>query len=81
MLPLVVGTRWYLRRAPAGYLWERATYATLAGTVGETVEGGRTIEALGLREEFVDRIDRGLPLLTASLDDGEGFDFDHVVGV
>src|SRR3954447_13773425 len=60
VLPLVVGTRWYLRRAPAGYLWERATYAKLAGTVGETVEGGRTIEALGLREEFVDRIDRDL---------------------
>src|SRR5918999_298383 len=57
---LYVGTRWYLRRAPAGYLWERATYAKLAGTVGETVEGGRTIEALGLRDEFVRRIDADL---------------------
>jgi ABC-type multidrug transport system fused ATPase/permease subunit len=57
---LVVGTRWYLRRAPAGYLWERAAYATLSGTVGETVEGGRTIEALGLREERVARIDADL---------------------
>ena len=28
---LVVGTRWYLKRAPAGYLWERASYATLRG--------------------------------------------------
>ena len=43
---LVVGTRWYLKRAPAGYLWERASYATLSGTVSETVEGGRTVEAL-----------------------------------
>jgi hypothetical protein len=60
VLPLVVGTRWYLRRAPAGYLWERAAYAKLAGTVGETVEGGRTIEALGLREEFVRRLDGDL---------------------
>ena len=60
VLPLVVGTRWYLRRAPAGYLWERAAYAKLAGTVGETVEGGRTIEALGLREEFVRRLDADL---------------------
>ena len=60
VLPLLVGTRWYLRRAPAGYLWERASYATLAGTVGETVEGGRTIEALGLREEFVRRLDDDL---------------------
>src|SRR5918995_2499833 len=41
-LPVLwAGTRWYLRRAPAGYLWERASYATLAGTVGETVDGGR----------------------------------------
>jgi ABC-type multidrug transport system fused ATPase/permease subunit len=60
VLPLVIGTRWYLRRAPAGYLWERAAYAKLAGTVGETVEGGRTIEALGLREEFVRRLDSDL---------------------
>jgi ABC-type multidrug transport system fused ATPase/permease subunit len=57
---LYIGTRWYLRRAPAAYLWERASYATLAGTVGETVEGGRTIEALGLREERVQRIDEDL---------------------
>jgi ABC-type multidrug transport system fused ATPase/permease subunit len=57
---LWIATRWYLRLAPAGYLWERATYAKLAGTVGETVEGGRTIEALGLREERVRRIDADL---------------------
>jgi ABC-type multidrug transport system fused ATPase/permease subunit len=57
---LLVGTRWYLRRAPAGYLWERASYATLAGTIGETVEGGRTIEALGLGAERVRRIDGDL---------------------
>lgn len=57
---LWIGTRWYLRRAPAGYLWERASYATLAGTVSETVEGGRTVEALSLREERVRRIDADL---------------------
>jgi ABC-type multidrug transport system fused ATPase/permease subunit len=57
---LLIGTRWYLRRAPAGYLWERAAYARLAGSVGETVEGGRTIEALGLGEERVRRIDADL---------------------
>ncbi len=57
---LYIGTRWYLRHAPSAYLWERASYATLAGTVGETVEGGRTIEALGLREERVRRIDEDL---------------------
>lgn len=57
---LWVGTKWYLKRAPAGYLWERASYATLAGTVSETVEGGRTVEALSLREERVRRIDSDL---------------------
>ena len=57
---LWAGTRWYLARAPAGYLWERAAYATLTGTVGETVDGGRTIEALGLNEERVRRIDADL---------------------
>jgi ABC-type multidrug transport system fused ATPase/permease subunit len=57
---LIVGTRWYLKRAPQGYLWERAAYATLAGTVGETVEGGRTLEALGLNEQRVRRIDADL---------------------
>jgi ABC-type multidrug transport system fused ATPase/permease subunit len=57
---LFAGTRWYLARAPAGYLWERAAYATLTGTVGETVDGGRTVEALGLNEDRVRRIDADL---------------------
>ena len=50
---IVIGTRWYLRRAPQGYLRERAAYATLAGTVGETVDGGLTVESLGLNEHRV----------------------------
>jgi ABC-type multidrug transport system fused ATPase/permease subunit len=57
---LWVGTRWYLRRAPQGYLRERAAYATLAGTVGETVDGGLTVESLSLHEERVRRVDRDL---------------------
>ena len=57
---LWVGTRWYLRRAPAGYLWERAAYASLTGAVGETVDGGRTVEALGLSHERIRRIDAEL---------------------
>jgi ABC-type multidrug transport system fused ATPase/permease subunit len=60
-LPIIwFGTRWYLRYAPAGYLWERASYATMTGTVGETVEGGRTVEALGLAAERVRRVDEDL---------------------
>ena len=57
---LFVGTRWYLRYAPGGYLWERAAYASLAGTTGETVDGGRTVEALGLADERARRIDNTL---------------------
>ena len=57
---LLVGTRWYLRYAPGGYLWERAAYASLAGTTAETVDGGRTVEALGLSGERARRIDANL---------------------
>jgi ABC-type multidrug transport system fused ATPase/permease subunit len=57
---LWVGTRWYLQRAPQTYLSERAAYAVLAGTLGETVEGGRTVEALRLGEDRVRRIDADL---------------------
>ncbi len=57
---LMVGTRWYLSLAPAGYLRERAAYAALAGTTGETVDGGRTVEALGLAGERTRRFDANL---------------------
>ena len=57
---IVIGTRWYLRRAPQGYLWERAAYATMAGTVGETVDGGLTVESLGLNEHRIRRVDEDL---------------------
>jgi ABC-type multidrug transport system fused ATPase/permease subunit len=57
---IVIGMRWYLKRAPAGYLWERAAYATMTGTVGETVDGGRTVDALGLGRRRVERIDADL---------------------
>jgi len=54
VLPLLWGvTRWYLRRAPRGYLRERRVYSRLFATMTETVEGGRTIDALRLRETRV----------------------------
>ena len=43
--------RRYLRRAPAAYLLEGATYSRIGSTLTETVEGARTVEALGLQEE------------------------------
>ena len=53
-------TRWYLRRAPAGYLAEGASYAVLNGTVTETVDGARTVDALQLGEERRRRVDADL---------------------
>src|SRR4051794_8056716 len=55
--PLVAGLRWYLRRAKAGYLRESASYSALNATLTETVEGARTVEALGLGRERVTAID------------------------
>jgi ABC-type multidrug transport system fused ATPase/permease subunit len=43
---LWVGTRWYLRRAPEGYLRENAAYSDITDGITETVEGSRTTEAL-----------------------------------
>jgi ABC-type multidrug transport system fused ATPase/permease subunit len=51
--PLWVSTRWYLRRAPAGYLRERATWSRLTSGITETAEGARTVEALGLQRRRV----------------------------
>ncbi|MGB0101161.1 MAG: ABC transporter ATP-binding protein, partial [Nocardioides sp.] len=55
--PLVIGLRWYLKRAKAGYLRESATYSQINATLTETVEGARTVEALGLRDERVRAVD------------------------
>ncbi|MCI2238753.1 ABC transporter ATP-binding protein/permease [Paenibacillus sp. TRM 82003] len=55
---LLVGTRWYLRRAPAGYAAERAWWGRISTTLGENVENTRTVEALGLAEHRVGLLDR-----------------------
>ncbi|MEW1954854.1 ABC transporter ATP-binding protein [Terrabacter sp. NPDC080008] len=57
---LVLSTRRYLRHAPEGYLRERATYAVLNGVVTESADGGRTIDALGLRSRRRRRMDDAL---------------------
>jgi ABC-type multidrug transport system fused ATPase/permease subunit len=54
---LLVATRWYLKRAKAGYLRESASYAAINASVAETTEGARTVEALGLEQRRLDRID------------------------
>ncbi|WP_148614152.1 ABC transporter ATP-binding protein [Nocardioides rubriscoriae] len=55
--PLVLGLRWYLARAKDGYLRESASYSQINATLTETVEGARTVEALGLGQERIDAID------------------------
>ena len=48
LVVLWFATRWYLRYAGAGYITESATYSQINSTTTETVEGARTVEALGL---------------------------------
>jgi len=52
--------RRYLRYAPDGYLRERATYAVMNGVVTETVDGARTVDALGLSARRRRRMDEAL---------------------
>jgi ABC-type multidrug transport system fused ATPase/permease subunit len=49
--------RRYLQRAPKGYLTEGGTYSRINTTLTETVEGARTVEALGLGEQRLRRGD------------------------
>ncbi|MCD9141234.1 ABC transporter ATP-binding protein [Streptomyces albireticuli] len=55
---LVIGCRWYFRRAPAAYRSEAAGYAAVAASLTETVDAGRTIEAHRLGERRVELSDR-----------------------
>ena len=57
---LAAGTRWYLRRAPAGYLRENASYSQVTEGLTETVEGARTVEALGRQQQRIGRTDADL---------------------
>ncbi len=64
LLPLVAGvpilwagTRWYLKRATPAYLRESASYAEINAGLAETVEGARTVEALGLERARIARTD------------------------
>jgi ABC-type multidrug transport system fused ATPase/permease subunit len=57
-LPLViVGGSRYIARAPKGYITEGGAYSQINSTLTETVEGARTIEALGLQTKRIERGD------------------------
>ena len=47
---MLLVVRWYLKRATPAYLREAAAYAAINGTITETVEGARTVDALSLGE-------------------------------
>lgn len=55
---LIVGCRWYFRRAPAAYRSEAAGYAAVAAALAETVDAGRTVEAHRLGERRIALSDR-----------------------
>ncbi|MFD5030904.1 ABC transporter ATP-binding protein [Streptomyces sp. NPDC058405] len=42
---LIVGCRWYFKRAPSAYRSEAAGYAAVAAMLAETIDAGRTVEA------------------------------------
>lgn len=49
VVPLWIAVRRYFRRAPMGYITEGGTYSKINTSLTETVEGSRTVEALGLQ--------------------------------
>jgi ABC-type multidrug transport system fused ATPase/permease subunit len=57
---IVVSTRWYLRRAPAGYLRENAAYSQVTDGLAETVDGARTVDALRRHRQRIERTDTDL---------------------
>jgi ABC-type multidrug transport system fused ATPase/permease subunit len=54
---LIIGARRYIKRAPKGYITEGGTYSQINSTFTETVEGARTVEALGLQRTRIERGD------------------------
>jgi ABC-type multidrug transport system fused ATPase/permease subunit len=54
---LIVAARRYVKRAPKGYITEGGTYSQINSTFTETVEGARTVEALGLQRGRIERGD------------------------
>lgn len=62
---LVIGCRWYFKRAPAAYRSEAAGYAAVAAALAETVDAGHTVEAHRLGERRVELSERRIKEWTA----------------
>jgi ABC-type multidrug transport system fused ATPase/permease subunit len=54
---LIFAARRYVKRAPKGYITEGGTYSQINSTFTETVEGARTVEALGLQRNRIEQGD------------------------
>jgi ABC-type multidrug transport system fused ATPase/permease subunit len=57
---LIIAAKRYLKRAPKGYIAEGGTYSQINSTFTETVEGVRTVEALGLQRNRLARGDEDI---------------------
>lgn len=62
---LVVGCRWYFKRAPSAYRSEAAGYAAVAAALAETVDAGRTVEAHRLSARRIELSERRIKEWTA----------------
>ncbi|HZG94414.1 MAG TPA: ABC transporter ATP-binding protein [Mycobacteriales bacterium] len=58
--PIILGTRWYRRRADEGYRREMAAVGRVTAGVVETADAGRSVEALGLQDRRVERTERDI---------------------
>ncbi|MET9322250.1 ABC transporter ATP-binding protein [Streptomyces sp. NPDC003038] len=62
---LVIGCRWYFKRAPSAYRSEAAGYAAVSAALTETVDAGRTIEAHRLGRDRIALSERRIKEWTA----------------
>ncbi|WP_328297197.1 ABC transporter ATP-binding protein/permease [Streptomyces sp. NBC_00435] len=62
---LVIGCRWYFKRAPSAYRSEAAGYAAVAAVLTETVDAGRTVEAHRLGGRRIELSERRIKEWTA----------------
>ncbi|MFE9705209.1 ABC transporter ATP-binding protein [Streptomyces sp. NPDC005930] len=62
---LVIGCRWYFRRAPAAYRSEAAGYAAVSAALAETVDAGRTVESHRLDTRRIELSERRIREWTA----------------
>jgi ABC-type multidrug transport system fused ATPase/permease subunit len=58
--PILIAGRWYFKRASSGYRAEMQSYSRVNGTITETIDAGRTIEAYRLGPARVERADHAI---------------------